>query len=238
MKALIIDDENLAALHLRELIKLNCDEVSEVSILNEASEVIEKFSSLDIDLLFLDMEMPVMSGFELLSKLDLKDNCQVIVVTAYDNYALEAYKNEAIAYLVKPVQADELKKVVSKAAQLNNDLNEKLNQGLITSNSKRLKVYDNEEYNLLDINSLVRLEANGNYTHLHTEDDSYVSTIRLGTYESQLADLGFFRIHRSHLINLNYLKKIGKASDACITLQNNVTLPISSIKRNELLSKV
>jgi two-component system LytT family response regulator len=202
------------------------------------NEVLDSPDIGSVDILFLDMEMPVMSGFELLSQLQLNANCQIVVVTAYDNYALEAYQNEALAYLVKPVQAEELIKVVRKARQFTADSSNSSDPELISKNSKRIKVYDNDEYNLLDIEDLIRLEANGNYTHLYTKERSYISTIRIGTYESQLTDHGFFRVHRSHLINLKHLKKIGKASDAYITMEKDSNIPISTTKRNELLKLI
>jgi len=233
MRALIIDDEPLTGSHLKELIRMHCFEIENTIVVNKTQDALNELKKGDFEILFLDIQMPEMNGFELLEKAKLKANASLIIVTAFEEYALPSFKNDALAYLVKPVDEQELIKAVRKAARMQSSI-----ASVGKSNRKRIKVYDKDEYHLLEAANLIRLEADGNYTKLISVELTHLSTQRIGYYESELLGSGFFRVHRSHLINLSFLQKVGKKSDGYLELKDGTILPLSSSKRNELLARI
>jgi len=224
----------MPAMHLNELIQLNCFEIESTTIVNQTNQALNQLGSKEYDIVFLDIEMPGMNGFQLLEKVNLRANCSLVIVTAFENYALNSFKHDALAYLLKPVDENELIKSVRKAHQFH------LKGASSSSTSdKKLKIYDKDEYHLVPIENVIRLEADGNYTKIVIRDnETLLSTQRIGHYEAELAQHKFFRIHRSHLINLSALLKVGKKSEGYLELNNGTVLPLSTNKRRILLKMI
>ncbi|MEM7163065.1 MAG: LytTR family DNA-binding domain-containing protein [Bacteroidota bacterium] len=241
LKAVIIDDE------------LHCIETLEWQIENTCSnvEIIRKFESPveglkflmyhEIDLLFLDIEMPMLNGFELLHALK-EPNFGLIFTTAYDEFAIKAIKHQAIDYLLKPIDRIELKKAVEMAWQQKTKLQEKLNDlikkmGIIQSS--KIAIPSGEGINLVYANEILRCESEDNYTYVHlVNGEKYLLSKTLKEMEQQLKDYSFIRLHQSHLVNYNFIKKYIKGSGGRVVLNEGTEIPVSRRKKAELLDVI
>ncbi len=213
--ALIIDDEPLARQRLRQLLV----SYPAIHVAGEASNGEEGLALIETvkpDLLFLDIEMPLQNGFEMLRQ--LKQQPRVVFVTAYDQYALQAFEENAIDYLLKPIEADRLKKTIQKVTQTDGSntrfpdiqlLLERLNPPKKFASSLTVKLGD--RILLIKTTDIVAADAEDKYVVLHTRDGRrHLSDYTLIDLENQLPD-NFLRIHRSTLINTDAISEIRKA---------------------------
>jgi two-component system LytT family response regulator len=194
------------------------------------------------DLVFLDIKMPDGSGFDLLRQL-LPIDFKLIFITAYEEYAIKAFKFNAIDYITKPVDPDELKSAVSKVSKfINSDnLNDHLKQMLndyikpMRAENKKVILKTAEAIHVIDTDDIVRCESNSNYTMFYINDgDKIIVSKSIKEFVEFLEERNFFRVHHSHLINLNFLKRFKKDELFCV-LKDNTEVPVSFRKRNELL---
>jgi two-component system LytT family response regulator len=202
---------------------------------------IKAIKSYNPDLVLLDIKMEDGTGFDLLKKLEPVD-FKVIFITAYDQYAIKAFKFSALDYLLKPVDADDLVNAVNKAEKLVMDeLNTQLDtlaENMQTDDrSKRkiiLRTFDN--IHLVNINDIIYCEAEHNYTTFYIKNGKEITVSNtLKEYEEMLGDHGFFRSHRSYLINMFRIERFEKAEGGFIVLNNDNKLPVSSRRREQLL---
>lgn len=204
-RALIVDDERLARNDLASLLK----NFSNIEIVSEAEDVpsaIAEIKTHDPDLLFLDIQMPGDSGFELLNKIDFKG--KVIFVTAYDKYAIRAFDVNAIDYLMKPVLPERLRKAIEK---LEEDEQQIIVEGKKLKYDDRLFINFNDQMKFLKVNSIVCIEANGDYTNLYLKDGGKGLVLKpMNEWEDRLPENYFSRIHRSSIINLDFVMKVEK----------------------------
>lgn len=241
IKALIIDDEALSADMLEYLITKNTPQITQVKKATSAVEGLAMIQSYKPDLLFLDIQMPFISGFELLSKIS-KYDFSVIFTTAYNKYAIRAIRFSALDYLLKPVDAEELKDAVNRYIEKRNEKHQV--QQLYENLQNNLKTMENKEYRLalhthhglrmispLDI---IRCEGHNNYTHFHLSDNStLVASKTIKDYEEMLSDYGFLRVHKSHLLNLAFIVEL--TLDHRIILKNKTEIEVSRRRRSEVL---
>lgn len=229
MKALIVDDERFPAKLLKELIEQHCFEISQVEVLFSPLEAIDRLKETHFDLLFLDIEMPKINGIELAREARLTSKTQIIYTTAYSDYAVKAFQVDAVHYIVKPVEEEELIKAVRKAQLL-------LKKVTPTPQheKKSISIYNKNEYIILQIKDIVRLEGDHGYTKMITKDKEYISTKRLGFYEKELNSSQFVRCHNSHIINVDYLAKISKGKFGYVTLSNGDSIPFSAANKKNL----
>lgn len=229
MKALIIDDEPMPAKHLQEMIKKHCYEIAETELCFAPEEGLELLKNEQFDVIFLDVEMPKMDAFDFLEKAELGADTVVIFVTAYSQYAVDAFKANATHYILKPVLEEDLVKSVRKAVrQLSKSKKEE------KPKPSSISVYDGDEYEIIKSEQVIRLEADGSYTKIFLQDRQLVSSKRLGFYEERLSNSGFFRCHNSHLINLSYLEKVGKGKSSYLIMADEATIPLSANKKSQL----
>jgi two-component system LytT family response regulator len=230
MRAIILDDEPMPAKHIEQMIKKHCFEIIETVIFNVASKAINHLKTNEYDILFLDVEMPEMDGFQFLSKASLPFNTKVIFTTAYSEYAIDAFKANAIHYILKPVMKEELISAVRKAG---NSINfKKENKG---ENRTSISIYDGEDYLLIKTEEIIRFEADGSYTKVVLSTNKVLLTSkRLGEFEKRLSSLDFIRCHNSHLVNKNYISKVSKGKSGYLTLINKDVISISSSKKEEV----
>jgi len=239
--AIIIDDESKGRQVLRQKLQSYCPEVT---ILAEAKDGLEALSVIEKQqpqLIFLDIEMPKMNGFEMLNAIKEK-NFHIIFTTAYDQYAIKAFKYAAFDYLLKPVDIEELKTAVSR---VNNHeiLQTKKQIELLLQNIQHPKKQLNklaiptlEGMLFFDINDIIQLEANRNYTNIFfTNKPTILASKTLREFEELLPADIFFRIHHSHLINLNYIKKYIRGNGGQIELQNGAHVEVSRRKKEAFL---
>ena len=228
MRILIIDDEPLPAKYLKELLVQHCSDVDSITILNNPLEGIEYLKKNDFDLIFLDVEMPKMNGIEFVKHARVKDSTSIVYTTAYENYALDAFKVNAVHYLVKPIEVDELLTAIDKVKKFQG-FNKKDSESVNYS----INLYDGDKYRLLEYEDIFWLKADGSYTKVYLVSESFLVTKRIGELEKELLAEGFMRCHNSHLINKNKIRGINKAKFTLI-LENGVEIPYSNSKRKEV----
>ncbi|WP_323755201.1 response regulator transcription factor [Roseivirga sp.] len=205
MKALIIDDSNLARQELKHLLK-NRDDVQVIGEAENAEDALEKIIDLKPELLFLDIQMPGKDGFELLQ--ELEDAPEVIFTTAFDHYAMKAFDHNALDYLQKPIKDDRLALALEKAAakirKRASDLKDKNVLGL----NNQVFVKDGETCWFVDLAEIRILEIMGSYTRIFFKDQKPMIPRSLNYMESRLDTEVFFRANRQQIINLKYIQRI------------------------------
>ena len=234
MKALIIDDERLARAELRRLLQAH----PEIEISGEArngAEALTLIATLAPDVIFLDVQMPGMSGFELLEQLD--DAPQVIFTTAFDQHAVQAFTANALDYLLKPIAADRLATALAK-------LQRKAQRPLSTTVKPpldRVFVRDGDRCWLVQLADIILLESEGNYTRLYFGKDKPLIPRSLATLEERLDPALFFRASRQHMVNLKTIEKVDTnvAGNLIVTLRGGHAIEMSrrqSLRLREVLS--
>jgi two-component system LytT family response regulator len=240
-KTIIIDDEQLARQRIKRLLK----EYDEVNIIGEAENGQEGLTIIEQqkpDLIFLDIEMPVLNGFEMLAK--LKHQPKVVFTTAYDQYAIKAFEEGSIDYLLKPIELERLDKTIKKLKQTNlttaaplaiEDLLRQINGKKAI---KTLTVKIGDKILLVKLSDIVHIKAEDKYVFLHTVDGKkHLTDFTLSTLEDKLPE-EFLRIHRGDIINTDYIKEIRKGfNGALIFILNNIneTRVTSSRSNSEAL---
>ena len=242
IKAVIIDDEPKAIQGLAWELSNFENELEVVATFTEPEKAIPYLQTSDIDCLFLDIEMPTMDGFQFLGKLEKKEFA-IVITTAYNEYAITALKNEAIDYLLKPIDTDDLAETIQKIKKHNSKsftaenfedillkFNNKLHHKKITINTDGKLVF-------LEPKDIFYVASDGNYSTLYLSDNKkIVVTKKLKEVDALLPKDNFFRIHNSFIINLHKIKEFLK-SDGYVVLENNAKIPVSRQRKSELLEK-
>jgi two-component system LytT family response regulator len=244
---IIIDDESLARDLLMEYIQ-PYSEIEVVAQCSKGSEAVEKINLLEPDLIFLDVQMPGMDGFGVLEAID--HHPYVIFTTAYDQYALQAFDKNAVDYVLKPLNEERFRTAVQRAmdritsekSQNVEDLLRTIQGGDKGGNrySSHLFVQKSEKLLNLEVKDIMYLEASGDYTVLSTKGDQFLSSSGIGKLEEKLNPEIFIRIHRSTIINLNYLKEIEKHFNGglIVKMENSKTFPVSRTYAKQIRKKV
>ena len=242
LKAVIVDDEPKAIQGLSWELSNFDNDLEIIETFTEADKAIKYINKNSIDCLFLDIEMPTMDGFQLLEKLEKKDFA-VVITTAYNEYAIKALKNEAIDYLLKPVDSDDLKETLNrvKSHYQKSNSNEKFEKILSSFNQKfnKRKITINTDGKLifLEQSEILFVESDGNYCSIHTTNNKrIVVTKKLKEINLLLPEDHFFRIHNSFIINLNKIKEFLK-SDGYVVLEDNHKIPVSRQRKSDFLEK-
>lgn len=226
MKALIVDDEPMAAKHLQFLIEQHCFEITSTHLIHSPIAAIKHLRTHQYDLIFLDVEMPEISGVELLKQVMLPRQTQVIFTTAHAQYAIDAFQADAAHYLLKVIQKDKLILAVRKVS--NNSAPTPAPEDLAIS------VFQNDEHHILRAKDILRFQAQGSYTSILLPQQKFLSSKGIGHFEKKLRGSSFFRCHNSHLINLQKVVKIGKGKSGYVVLSNEEVIPVSNAKKEEL----
>lgn len=234
---LIIDDEQLARQRLKRLLK----PFEEFEIIGEAingSDGLEQIETLKPELIFLDIEMPVLNGFEMLSR--LQHQPKVVFTTAYDQYAIKAFEEDSIDYLLKPIEADRLVKTVKKLHQSMQQpasalpLEALMKQLFVKKELKTLTVKIGDKILLIKLADIVYIEAEDKYVFLHTTDDrKHLTDFTITALEEKLPE-PFIRIHRSTIINTEHIKEIRKGFNGALVfiMDNNAGSKLTSSRSN------
>jgi two-component system, LytTR family, response regulator len=243
LKAVIIDDEPDCVKLLALQLKMYCPLVQVAASCTSSEEGLMKIKEIQPDIVFLDIEMPVMNGFELLEKMD---NIQfsLVFVTAYDKFAVKAFRFSALDYLLKPIDGKDLKAAVEKAAQRHwpqtqqvSLLKEQLHGGAKTLPDKIALPYQNG-VTFAEIKQVIYCESENNYTRIHTADgNQYMVAKTLGDIQEVLEERNFLRIHRQYLINLNHIKKYVRGEGNYVIMSNNQSIPVARNQKEKLIEK-
>lgn len=245
LNAIIVDDEEFARSSLYFLLQENCENVNITGIAKSVSEARQILDHHPVDLIFLDIAMPNENGFELIPQAH-DANATVIFTTAYDQYALKAIKANALDYLLKPIDIDELKEAVEKAKkhhhQKDNRIESLKNLAEDLKGDKMIKkitLPNGQGYKLVDIEDIIHIEADSNYSvfHLINEEKIAVSKI-LKEYEEILPDNRFVRIHKSSIVNLKYVKEYNSKNGLFVVLNTGDTLTVSRRRASDFFEKI
>ncbi len=234
--ALIVDDLKKNRESLQKLLTEYCPQVSVTGNAASVAEAIRFFEHNHPNIVFLDVEMPNGSGFDLLRQLK-QINFKVIFVTAHAHYALKAIKFSAVDYLLKPIDVDDLVEAVKKAEReihFNHQAqNDRLLHNLEPGNVHKLAITVKDGTVFLGPEEIIRLQADGTYTHIFLKDQKFTAAKNIKEYEYLLLEYNFFRSHNSHLINLNHVKQYNKNGGYFVQMDDGSTAEISRRKKEE-----
>ena len=244
IKAIIIDDELHSCDALKMLLDKCCLQIQVTAICHSGAEGINKINDLKPDLIFLDIEMPYMNGFQMLEQLPTI-NFEIIFTTSYDQYAITAFKFSALDYLLKPVDREELEKSVQKVSKKINPvisqqfeiLLQKINQPSIPVNRIALPTMQGLEF--VPVESIVSCSSNNNYTEFLLIGKKKLLVSRtLKEVEDMLADHPFLRVHNSHIVNLNAITRYVKGEGGYLLLADGSTVDVSRSRKELLMQKL
>ena len=241
LTALIIDDEEKGRLVLRQKLADHCPDVVVIGEADGGENGKSMIESLRPDVVFLDIEMPGINGFEMLNKLNEK-NFHLIFTTAYNQYAIKAIKFAAFDYLLKPIDIEELKAAISRIRNLKTaDVSGQL-EVLTLNSQKNIKNFNKiaiptlDGFSFFDLNELIHLDADSNYTLLHfTENRKILASRTLKEFEDQLEEERFIRLHNSHLVNVSFITRYIKGEGGQVVLANGKIIDVSRRKKADLM---
>lgn len=242
IKAIIIDDELHCIETLSILLKEYCPEVELIEQCRSAKKGLEAIAKTKPNIVFLDIEMPVMNGFEMLENLsDIP--FAVIFTTSYDQYAIKAIRFSALDYLLKPIDPNELKNAIKKVEeQRHMPMAEQFQMLLKQVNGKnsgfnKIAVPTAEGFELIAADQVLYLEASDNYTHLFLKNKSKIVACRtLKEMEEQIQDFNFFiRVHNSYMVNLNEVKKYIRGEGGYLVMSDESSVNVSRSRKDSLM---
>jgi len=230
MKTLVVDDEPIARRVLRE----SLDRVPQVVVVGEAEngrQALHQIAELKPDLVFLDLQMPVMGGFEVVRKLEGGHLPVVVIVTAFDQYAIEAFDAGAVDYLLKPVGEARLRQAVERARKLHRKPAAIANEVAKIRSAERGKIVGRSgaDYVLLDAEDILAFQAERELVWIVTEKQRLLATQSLATIAERFQEFGFQRVHRNAIVNVDHVRKISALSSQrwLMTLSNSLQLVVS-----------
>lgn len=245
IKALLIDDDANLRAGMRQMLSRYAPEITIIGEADSVQTGVEAMSQLQPQVLFLDIQLTDGTGFDLLEQLAEKNGkikFQVVFITAHEQYAIKAFRFSALDFLLKPVDPEELLKVIDK---IKNVLDKNDNYSHIdlllenirkkVDNFKRIALSTSDGIHLFDVSDIIRCESEDNYTKFYIKNNKPILISKtLKEYEELLTEHGFERIHQSHLINLAYLKSYIKKDGGYVVMADNSNLPISQRKKERL----
>jgi two-component system LytT family response regulator len=241
----LVDDEESSLSSLREKIGRHCPQVTIIAACGSAQTAIEAIDSGRPDIVFLDIEMPVMNGFLMLQQLQFK-NFDLIFTTAYDHYAIKAIRFSALDYLMKPIEIEELKMAVKRAVEKKelkapNHQLELLLENLLPKKNvyQRIAIPTAEGLQFVNLGDIIYLEANINYTYFYLSGNhKYIVSRTLKDFEEMLPADVFVRIHNSYIINKNYAEKYIRGEGGQVVLSNGTILDVAKRKKADFLKAI
>lgn len=242
LRAILIDDELSSLQNLTQKLEEFCKQVIVVAAVQEPQEAILLIKKNRPDVLFLDIEMPKMNGFMMLEELGECD-AEIIFTTAYNHYTIDAMRISAFDYLVKPVAINELQNAINRLLEKKTiHTRERLN--ILQRSLKDDKSQENkiavpltEGFEFIIIKNIVRIESSSSYSRIYFIDGkSMLVTKLLKDFEELLAPYRFFRVHNSHLINLNYIKKYLRGVGGQVMMENGDLIDVAKRKKEEFIS--
>lgn len=240
MKAVIIDDELDAIKSLSIMAKEYCS-IEVAGTAQTALEGIKLINNLSPDIVFLDVEMPNGSGFDLLESIPNR-NFHLVFTTAYEHHAIQAIKSNAVDYLMKPVDIDELIQAYENIREKeSNDPSEDVNNSGQRAQKEQLTkipIAIKNEYLMMDLEDIQFIKSDGSYSIIHTFDENYTTAKNLKHYENLLSHEGFLRVSNSHIINLEKINKYIREDGGMVELQNKTKIAIARNRKTELKQKL
>ncbi|MCB0700428.1 MAG: response regulator transcription factor [Chitinophagales bacterium] len=241
MKALIIDNSKQVRSALVDQLNVFCaDDITSIDEAEGVSTGLKSIKEHKPDIVFLDVEMDDGTGLDLLKELGAV-NFQLVFVTAYNKYAVDAFRFSAIDFLLKPVDPEELVAAVAKAKE-NIERKDTVNQikvlqeAMLYNNDKKIVLRNSDAIYIVKVSEIINCRAEGSYTHFNLTDDREILISKgLKEYEELLAPFHFVRAHHAHLVNLNKVVRMDKADGGTLVLDNGVHIPVSQRKREHII---
>jgi two-component system, LytTR family, response regulator len=244
VKILIVDDEKASRDTLAGVLEKEHPEVKLAGQATGVEDAWQQIAVLKPDLVFLDIKMADGTGFDLLKRFEQAD-FRVIFVTAYDSYTLEAIRFSAFDYLLKPINSRELREALErfrKGMSEPDDLNVRMKAFINNYNAeetgrKKIVLKTSDSIHLVSISTIIRCEAYNNYSWIYFSDQPKLLISKpLKHFDEMLGHYGFMRVHQSHLVNLSHLVRIDKVDGGMVVLSDNIPVPISTRKREQVFS--
>ena len=240
LKTIIIDDEPDSIKLLELQLAQHCPQIEIAGTYTSSIKALSAIEKLQPDLIFLDIEMPVMNGFELLEKI-LHLPFSVIFITAYNEYALKAFRFNAVDYLLKPVDAADLIQAVVKAAQRIKPTTTQLSlmqKQMRGEPATRIAIPGQQGgVSFIDLNDIIYSEASNNYSKLIlTNGNRFLISKTLKDVQEVLEEEHFLRVHRQYIINLNHVKQFNR-NDGVLTMTNGENIPVARNQKERLIEK-
>ena len=238
LNAILVEDEVKSREILRNYLTKYCPDViilGEADNITEAEKLIKKY---DLDVVFLDVEMPYGNAFDLLDKIE-NINFETIFVTAYDHYAIDALNHQASYYLLKPISIDDLILAVDNV-KLIKETENKLQQTIIKPKSNivnnKITVPQLDGFKIIETTNILYCKADDNYTEIYLTNGKLVASKTLKHFEGILKEFGFARIHKSYVVNINAITRYKKGKGGSVELTSGKELSVAASKKGELLS--
>jgi two-component system, LytTR family, response regulator len=243
MTAVIVDDEAKSRETIQKMIALYC---KNISLVGEAEDVISAFeviNRLKPDLLFLDIKLKNKTGFDLLKFFESID-FKIIFITAFDEFAIKAFKFSAVDYILKPVCPDDLIAAVDKVEKLHQKEEFNKTLGALLNNmeqkkheQKKMILRTAENIHVIELCNIIRCEADQNYTIFHLSDGKKIMVSQtLKEYDELLDGCDFFRVHQSHLVNIRFIDHFVKGDGGYLIMKDKSSVPVSYRKKDQLLT--
>jgi len=246
IRSIIVDDEPRGLTSMAKLLQLNCPDVDVVSCCADAEEAKKQISKLDPDLIFLDIAMPGKNGFDFLKELS-DINFEIIFVTAYNHYMSQAFHYSAVDYLLKPVEDELLIDAVQRAGkrieqkEKSNHVETFLHNVKHLGNPQKLKlcIHSVKGFQVIEIKDIIYCEASSNYTNFHMTNRSLICASKpIHEYETLLEDSQFVRIHKSYLVNVEFIKEYIRGEGGSVVLEGGQEIEVSRRKKDLLIRKM
>jgi two-component system LytT family response regulator len=242
IRAVIIDDEELARETISEMISVYCKDVEIVGESASVKSARKLIGEVQPDLLLLDIQLTDGTGFDLLKTMT-HYAFKVIFITAYEDYALRAFKFSALDYLLKPIDPGELVDAVDRARTSleESDMNVKIkalfsNMDSFSKEGKKIVLKTANNVHIVNLTDIIRCQSDKNYTHFYISNhESVVVSRTLKEYDEILSGYNFYRVHQSHLINLSHIKRYEKADGGYLVMSDESVVPVSFRKKEELM---
>ena len=242
LKAVVVEDEKTSRETLIGYITKYCDNVKVVGEANDVKTGLLIIKKLQPDIVYLDIEMPFGNGFDLLEQVPVI-NFETIFVTAYSDYAIKAFNSSAAFYLLKPVDIDELvsstesvgKRVIAKKNTKHTNV---LLENIQSENKQLQKIVlpTMDGFEIVKVNEIIRCKADNNYTEIYLlNGKKHIISKTLKFYEDLLKEMDFVRVHKTHLVNIQYVKKYTKGKGGFATMQDGSEVEVSSSKKENFM---
>lgn len=244
IRAIIVDDEVYSCESLATLLERYCPNVEVIATCYSGEEALKAIKQIKPDLLFLDIEMPHMNGFELLKALERID-FQLIFTTSYDQYAIKAIRFSALDYLLKPVDREELQISINKVSQkMQETMSQQLNILLQKLNSpsnvtQKIALPTMEGLQMIPVDTIITCASDSNYTVIYLKESKKITVSKtLKDIEEMLEDYNFLRVHHSYLININEIEKYIRGEGGYLIMSEGSTVDVSRSRKELLMQKL
>lgn len=243
INAIIIEDEKNNAERLERMIVQNCPAISIKKIAGSVAEGVEAIREFNPGLVFLDIELPDGTGFEIFEHFD-QPEFDVIFTTAFDHFAIKAIKFSATDYLLKPIDKEELLNAVAKVSDKTTSKTKTKNALFFRDRNKSTDINNialptSDGYKIVSLDNIIRCEADGNYTFFFLEKNEKILVSKsLKEFEDLLEECNFCRVHHSHLINMKHAIKYHKGEGGFVTMSDNISVEVSKRKKDQFLKQL